>query len=345
MAINNWRTIIGGYQWNDWNTYVEYSDGTVWVQNDTPTVNTNTFTPWETFGLQAQGYYNMWDNNMWDAYSKLWKWSDVYSSAANDINSFYNQLYSDLYNREWQLWYVKSKLNKELVDDIANTKQMVMDYFWPNGSLTKEMNEYYGDLWNYLQTDAWRQAATIAAQGVHSGASLGAIRAQQNEAYNESFARYVQAKEQEINAKQKIAAQLIDYMSALRQEYGNTNNQYIIQHYERVNDMLNAVNNSMATNNVELRNAKLSRALAGSWGSSNASGNLNSFNTLNNLARAWFNSLWQWNYDELSPEEQQVITQYYLAWLWKEEASNETSNTTTTERNSSSAWIKSWWNK
>ena len=70
--------------------------------------------------------------------------------------------------------------------------------------------------------------ANVAAQGIHSGASLGLLRAQQNEAYNNAFQNYLKVKEQEINAKQSIQAQLIDYMTKLRQEYGNTTNQYIL---------------------------------------------------------------------------------------------------------------------
>ena len=130
------------------------------------------------------------------------------------------------------------------------------------------MNSYYDDLWNYLATDAWRQAANIAAQWMHSWASLWAIRAQQNEAYNESFGRYVQAKEQEINAKQQIASNLINYMSALRQEYWDTTNQYIISQYQRANDMLNSLSQNIASSNMELANAKLSASLSRGSGSS-----------------------------------------------------------------------------
>lgn len=226
------------------------------------------FTPAETYKLQSDGYYNLWDNVLWDAYSALWKDSNAYSDTANQINDFYWYLGSDIANREAILAWVKANLANKLYDDMAQNKQYVLDTFWPNWTLTQEINRYYDDLWNYLATDAGRQAATIAAQWIHSGASLWAIRAQQNAAYNESFARYIQAKEQEINAKQQIAANLINYMSSLRQEYWDTTNTYIIGQYQRANDLLNSLSKSIADNNAQLASLKLTNSLK--WSSDNS---------------------------------------------------------------------------
>ena len=162
---------------------------------------------------------------------------------------------------------------------------------------------------NYLQTDAWRQAATIAAQWQHSGASLGAIRAQQSEAYNESFNRYVKAKEQQINAKQQLASNLLNYMSTLRKEYWDTTNQYIIEMYKRANDMYNAVAQSAAADVIQYNN--LLATPKSSWGSSSSNWNL-----LNDLLikailwNIWLNNVeWEeensneWNYSEVSEWE------------------------------------------
>jgi hypothetical protein len=205
---------------------------------------------------------------LWDAYNALWSWSDAFSNTANQLNQFYNQLAADVSQREQGLASAKYDLANQLTNDLLSQRQYVMDTFGPQGTLTQEINKYYDDLGNYLATDAWRQAANIAAQGVHSWASLWAIRAQQNEAYNESFGRYVQAKEQEINAKQQIASNLINYMSTLRQEYWDTTNQYIISQYQRANDMLNSLSQNIASSNMELANAKLSASLSRGSGSS-----------------------------------------------------------------------------
>lgn len=287
MAINNWRYVVER----------EYIPGTTLVANypeeryvrngvtkiaadpagivteivasDTTPTNTvsNVFTPAETYKLQADWYYNQWNTALWDAYSALWKGSDAFSTTAKQMNDFFNAYASDITQRENALAWVKSELANKLYNDMSQQRQYVLDTFWPNWSLTKEINQYYDDLWNYLSTDAGRQAATIAAQWVHSWASLWAIRAQQNAAYNESFSRYIQAKEQEINAKQTIASNLINYMSTLRQEYWDTTNAYIISQYQRANDLLNAISQSVAQSNIELNNAKLSNALkwSGSW--------------------------------------------------------------------------------
>ena len=235
--------------------------GTVPHSTNSATRVSQAFTPAETYKLQADGYYNQGNTALWDAYNALWKWSNAYSNVANDINNFYSQLWKDYASREGQLAEAKYDLARQLTNDLLSQRQYVTDMFWPNGQLTREVNTYYDDLWNYLATDAWRQAAEIAAQWMHSWASLWAIRAQQNRAYNESFWRYVQAKEQEINAKQQIASNLINYMSALRQEYWDTTNQYIIQQYQRANDLLNSLSQSIASSNIQLAQARL----ASSW--------------------------------------------------------------------------------
>lgn len=183
------------------------------------------------------------------------------------MNAFYGALAEDVANREKNLAWAKYDLANKLNQDILSQRDYVMNTFWPEGTLTKELNQYYWDLSNYLSSEAWREAAKIAAQWIHSGASLGAIRAQQNEAYNQAFNRYIQAKEQEINAKQTIAGNLINYMSTLRQEYWNTTNQYIIAQYERANDLLNNLSSSIASANAELAQAKLAWVIRW-WGSS-----------------------------------------------------------------------------
>lgn len=228
-------------------------------------ISQETFSPAEAYALQSQWYANLWDNAMAQAYWDLANSAGAYSSAANTTLWGYDNLLNYISWNEGRLQGVAWKLYNDLVNDINTQREYVYDMFWPEGLLTQEVNKYYDDLWNYLATDAWRQAAIIAAQWQHSGASLWAIRAQQNEAYNESFARYVQAKEQQINAKQQIASNLINFMSTLRREYGDTTNQYIIELYKRANDLYNTVAQS-AMQDIDSYN-KL-RFSSGWWSSS-----------------------------------------------------------------------------
>ncbi len=282
----NWRYVVTwGYMDPDWNIVEETQwvpdnwENTVvspsntispstpsWVSN--PTISSMFSMP-ETLKFQADWYYNQWNTNLWDAYSALWKDSSAFSNTANQINSFYNQLGSDVYQREMWLAWAKQDLANKLYSDMDWQRQYVMDTFWPEGSLTKEINNYYWDLSNYLSSEAGREAARIAAQWVHSWASLWAIRAQQNEAYNQAYERYIKAKEQELNAKQTIAANLINYMSTLRKEYWDTTNTYIIWQYQRANDLLNSLSQSIASTNAELATSKLSTSLSKSSSSSN----------------------------------------------------------------------------
>lgn len=280
MAINNWRYVVTWWYMDPNGNIVEERQ---WVPNTnlsttqaTPTVSPswNYFSPADVYKLQADWYYNQGDTALGDAYNALWQWSNAFSNAANQINQFYNQLASDISERERNLAWAKYNLANQLTNDLLSQRQYVMDTFWPQGTLTQEVNRYYDDLWNYLATEAWRQAANIAAQWVHSWASLWSIRAQQNEAYNEVFGRYIQAKEQEINAKQAIAWNLINYMSTLRQEYWDTTNTYIISQYQRANDLLNSLSKSIADNNAELASLRLTSSLSRGSGSNSATSSI-----------------------------------------------------------------------
>ena len=225
------------------------------------------FSPAETYALKAQWYANQWDNAMAAAFGDIAKNMGAYSNFANQSIGAADSLINYIRSNETWLQWVAWNLYSQLVGDINNQRNYINQMFGPNGELTQEVNKYYDDLGNYLATDAWHEAAKIAAQWMHTWASLWAIRAQQNEAYNQSFQRYIQAKEQQINAKQQIASNLINYMSQLRQEYWDTTNQYIIELYKRAADLYESVANSAAQ---DLRDWNVLRA-KGMWSSSSSS--------------------------------------------------------------------------
>lgn len=374
MAITNWRT-IEFYDGEWWDALYNLLNSTV---NNTPTVNEwttsnvevtsptttyspvpwSTFSPEEVFKMQSTWYYNQWDNVMWDAFNELRKWSDAYSTTAKKINSFYDALQNNYMS--WEQWLSDAKyaLAKQLTNDMASQRDYYMSMFWPEWSLTKEVNKYYDDLWNYLQTDAGRQAATIAAQGVHSGASLGAIRAQQNEAYNESFGRYVKAKEQEITAKQQIATNLINFMSKLREEYWNTTNTYLISQYQRAQDLLNTLYANKAWANIEIAQWQLNKQI--SWGSWSSSKTTQSVWDMNLLALARSNldqQLFQQGIDSDTYKAQHpteyttllrnMYNQYALAYkqpVISDPVVNSSTGTTDTATNTSD-WDKTYLNR
>ena len=301
MAINNWRRVVTWGYMNPDGTIVEE---TQWVPDktnigwQTTTSNNDLIWLWnslyfpkaEAYWLQSKWYANQGDTAManayWDIAKNMWAYSNFANQslwAADSLINYIRQNESWLQNVAWNLY-------NQLVGDMSNTRDYINRMFWPDGELTKEVNTYYDDLGNYLATDAGRQAANIAAQWVHSGASLGSIRAQQNEAYNESFQRYIQAKEQQINAKQQIAANLINYMSTLRKEYWDTTNQYVIDLYKRAADLYENVASS-AANDLRDWNALRAKWLWWSSSSSTSDPETSYLNSLvsyrNQLASQW----------------------------------------------------------
>lgn len=313
MAINNWRyvvtwgfrepdgTIVEERQWvpsatDDYSVYSSIGKPQTYVNG--VSVSSNTFSPAETYKLMSDWYANQWNTALADAYwniaNNLWAYSNFANTSLNNYDALLNYIRG---NEQW-LQSVAWKLYWNLVNDIQSQRDYINQMFGPNWELTKEVNTYYDDLWNYLATDAWRQAAKIAAQWMHSWASLWAIRAQQNEAYNESFWRYIQAKEQQINAKQQIASNLINYMSTLRQEYWDTTNQYIIDLYKRANDMYNAIAQSAAADIDEYNKYRIA---------------------INKWESSWSNSA----YTTSGPNERdwKWYIDYYLNWdyIWSKE--------------------------
>ena len=286
MATNRWR-VIWGFMDANGNIVEEYAnpaqemyDYIHWNETEfhpswreEPTTNvsidsiipSNAFSNYDTYNLQAQGYANQWDNAMANAYgwiaNNLWRYSSFANNSLNAADALLNYVKQ---NEAWLQWAARWAYNT-ILWDLQNQRDYINSTFWPEWSLTKEVNTYYDDLWNYLATDAWRQAARIAAQWVHSWASLWSIRAQQNEAYNESFWRYIQAKEQQINAKLNIATNLINFMTNLRKEYWDTTNQYVIDLYKRANDLYNTIAQNTASD-IDNYNKALATPTSG-WGS------------------------------------------------------------------------------
>ena len=264
-----------------------------WGSYSTPTYYTP-FSTLDSLNMQAQAW-DWTDTDISSAYKNLAKWLGSYSNTANTIADFYNTAANQIANREWVYANASFQLANDLNRDIANQRDYIWSVFGPEGSLTTEMNRYYDDMWNYLASEWGRQMAKIAAQWLHSWASLWALRAQQNEAYNNVFANYLKVKEQEINAKQQIQAQLINYMTQLRAEYGNTTNQYILAQYKRANDLLNTLTTDLAKQYTTIGLYRIQ------WGSGSSSSSSSSSN-------------WGWTWID--------VTKWTSGWAWNSDSSS-----------------------
>ena len=232
---------------------------------------TQTYTPFsvaDALKQRADGYQAQGLEWLANSYRTLNKENNIYNNTANKIADYYTALANDINSRENALAQRKESLANQLSQDIANQRQYVMDYFGPNWIFTNEINKYYDENGNYLASEAGRQMAMANAEWIQSGASLWAQRAARNEAYNNAFQNYLKVKEQEINAKMNIQTQLINYMKALREEYWDTQNTYIISQYQRANDLLNALSTNLASTQENIMLSKLQQALS-SNGSSN----------------------------------------------------------------------------
>lgn len=258
----------------NWNWGYDNYIPTTQTQTTTTNQSTEPFTIADILNQRAQAYQSQWLNNLANSYKTLNNENSVWNNTANQIANYYNTLASDIASREEWLANTKSSLVNQLAQDIANQRQYVMDYFGPNGIFTNQVNQYYDDAGNYLASEAGRQIAQANAEGIQSWASLWAQRAARNQAYNNAFQNYLKVKEQELTAKMNIQTQLINYIQALREEYGNTTNAYIISQYERANDLLNTISNNLNSELTAIANARLTRQTTPSSTSSNSTTSL-----------------------------------------------------------------------
>lgn len=306
--------------------------GTVPPEVSSVAERSQVFTPAEVYKLQADGYANQWNNAMANAYGwiadNLWRYSSFANNSLNTADALLNYVKQ---NETWLQSAARWAYNT-ILWDLQKQRDYINNTFWPEWSLTKEVNAYYDDLWNYLATDAWRQAAEIAAQWMHSWASLWAIRAQQNEAYNQSFWRYVQAKEQQINAKLNIATNLINFMTNLRKEYWDTTNQYVIDLYKRANDLYNTIAQNTAAD-IDNYNKALATPTSG-WGGWWSSLTTNILNRYNQLKNNWLT-------------DDQIMSQLAIEWYiatpetksdWNNIETNNTTKQTSGQSKKTSSW-------
>jgi len=268
------------YYWNprpatnlEWSTivwwYVTHNPQNIW---NYPSNNWayQPFSVADTLAQRAQWYQAQGLEWLANSFKTLNRENNAYNNTANRITDYYTALANDINSRENALAQRKESLANQLSQDIANQRQYVMDYFGPNWIFTNEINKFYDENGNYLASEAGRQMAMANAEGIQSGASLWAQRAARNEAYNNAFQNYLKVKEQELSAKMNIQTQLINYMKALREEYGNTQNQFVISQYQRANDLLNAISTNLADAQNQIVLAQLQRATASTGWSANS---------------------------------------------------------------------------
>lgn len=264
ILTKKWDLVVGNTA-NDvpWGKYWDWGPTSSGATTEIPVV-----TPLSTADVLNARYlaaYNQWNASLADAYKALNQENTSYNRVANQIADYYNALAQDVARREQWLAEAKYDVANRLFQDMASQRDYVYGLYGPEWTFTREVNTYYDDLGDYLASEAWREMAYADALWVQSWASIWMMRAQRNQAYNEAFQRSLQVMQQELEAKQNIQQNLINFMTTLRQEYWDTANTYIISQYQRANDLLNTISESIASTSANIATARLSAWWGGGW--------------------------------------------------------------------------------
>ena len=257
-----------------------------------------------------QAAYNSGNTNLADAYKTLNQENTSYNKVANQIADYYNALANDVAQREQWLADAKYDVASKLFNDMASQRDYVYGLYGPEGSLTKAINTYYDDMGDYLASEAGREMAYADALWVQSWASLWMMRAQRNQAYNEAFQKSIQIMQAELEAKQSIAQNLITFMTNLRQEYWNTANTYIISQYQRANDLLNAISESIAQSSSNIAAAKLNVGKSSSSSDDDEDSSVFPTNGTTQQKLTWLKNKWYYYWYWLDKDKDWNIVTY-----------------------------------
>lgn len=253
---NMWYQDNGyGYGWNWW--YQQLG----WVQQIQPQQYLNNYAD----------MYSQSNPALSQQYRDMANQAGIWWETQNNILNWYDSLANDVANRQAYVTNMSGDLANSLLWDINNQRDYIYSLYWPNGSITQEVNDYYSGLSNAISWDTGRQLAQNDVNAKTAGVSVWANRNTQNQIYNEGYERALKAKEADINAKNNIVSALQNYMTALRTEYWDTTDKYIIQKYQQANDLLNQIQSSMTQDMVNLENYRLQHGWSSGWGGSSTS--------------------------------------------------------------------------
>ncbi len=281
---NMWYQDNGyGYGWNWW--YQQLG----WVQQIQPQQYLNNYAD----------MYSQSNPALSQQYRDMANQAGIWWQTQNNILNWYDGLANDVANRQAYVTNMSWDLANSLLWDINNQRDYIYSMYWPNGSITQEVNDYYSGLSNAISWDTGRQLAQSDVNAKMAGVSVWANRNTQNQIYNEGYERALKAKEADINAKNNIVSALQNYMTALRTEYWDTTDKYIIQKYQQANDLLNQIESSMTQDMVNLENSKLQF----------------------NMQRALSGWAWQGGWEEMSEEEKMLYDNFLQSLSTLQDAS------------------------
>ena len=209
----------------------------------------------------ADYYGNIQPDLAW-TYKNLANQAGIWWDTQRNILNWYDTLANDVANRQNNVMNMSWNLANDLIGDINNQRDYIYSLYWPEWSITQQVNDYYSWLVNSLAWDTGRQLAQNDVNAAEIGMSTWANRNAQNDIYNQWYQRSLQAMEQDINAKNQIVQQLQTYLTQFRQEYGDTTDKYLIQQYQKWVDLLNQIQSWLTEQMAWLETARLQNAIA-----------------------------------------------------------------------------------
>lgn len=183
------------------------------------------------------------------------RWSNQLSALSQWYNQQLDTLYKPYFDTSAQIWSQYAQSIQPLLQDVSAN-------YWPWGTLRSRTDDFYKNLYGYLNTKSAEQQARVASQAEKSWASLQQILAWQNEVLSRNMEDYIKAQQNSVSQLDNILKSYQTMELNLRDRLKQTQDQNILKPLEWITNAKNQIALELYKSQQALLSAQLSDAIA-----------------------------------------------------------------------------------
>lgn len=197
----------------------------------------------------------------------LYNWYDAFSNNAKNITSIYDNFYNQVDPYYNNFARINQWLNKDIVGKLQEGLNTAYSQYWPQGSLTKMVGDYYTNLADNIAAQNAASIWNIQAQAMASWANQWAVRNAVNKANLDANTQYLNMKQKEIENYDNIYKNLNAYLDNFTSKYWNSQDKYVRDTYNQLVNYRTQIWNAYKDSLVWLEQSRLQYGLTprGTW--------------------------------------------------------------------------------
>lgn len=195
-------------------------------------------------------------------YQMQYNWYDDFTKASTGINQLYDGLTNSTNNLYKGFTDVNSQLDADITGKLKDTLAQAYSQYWPNGSQTKLVEDYYRNSANTLAAQNAVDIGEITAQSQAAGANAWASRNARAWANINANKQFAEMKQSEIANYDNIYKALNEYKTAFDQNYANSKNLYVRDTYNQLVNAMDNINQQRTASQQSLLQSQLEQKMA-----------------------------------------------------------------------------------